>query len=254
MVRHDRGLCNFQWRLLFLEACVRHLAKAKSDHCPLLLQLDPSFRSYPHLKPFHFEAMWLKHEGFQQFVANFWGQENGNLLNKTKELSKQLKIWNSEVFGHLKLRKRRVLARIAGAQKCWEICGVEVCDLVKQVFTTGEIPYDLTRTLIVLVPKVTSPLSMTQMRPISLCNTLYKTISKILVSRLRPLLKNLISPNQASFIPGRLISDNIVLAQELLHKFRHFKGKNGFVAWKIDLSKAYDRINCGFLEFVLREI
>ncbi|VVA22843.1 PREDICTED: reverse mRNAase [Prunus dulcis] len=232
-------------------ACVRHLARAKSDHCPLLLQLDPSFRSHPHLEPFRFEAMWLKHEGFQQFVADFWGQENGNLLNKTGELSKQLKICNSEVFGHLKLRKRRDLARITGVQKvlceqqnpflvnlefelqkeysqildqeellwmqksrannwhkdgtatlpnffpvadqsfldnllvpvsnsetknsmftigpykapgpdgfaaclyqqCWEICGAEVCDLVKQVFTTGEIPYDLTRTLIVLVPK-----------------------------------------------------------------------------------------------------
>lgn len=55
--RHDRGLCNHQWRLIFPEACITHLARAKSDHCPLLLQLDPSAQPQAHLKPFRFETM-----------------------------------------------------------------------------------------------------------------------------------------------------------------------------------------------------
>ncbi|VVA23746.1 PREDICTED: ribonuclease H At1g65750, partial [Prunus dulcis] len=67
---------------------------------------------------------------------------------------------------------------------------------------------------------VERPLNMAQLRPISLCNTLYKVISKILVSRLRPIMTKIVSPTQVSFVPGRHIVDNIVIAQEMLHKFK----------------------------------
>ena len=116
------------------------------------------------------------------------------------------------------------------------------------------LPEHLNETFIVLIPKVDNPINMTQFRPISLCNTTYKVISKILVTRLRPCMTNLISPNQVSFVPGRHITDNIIVAQEMLHKFKSSKGKKGFVAWKIDLSKAYDRLNWNFIRNVLREI
>jgi hypothetical protein len=82
---------------------------------------------------------------------------------------------------------------------------------------------------------------------------LCKVISKILVARIRLFLKKLISPNQVSFVPGRHISDNIVIAQEVLHKYQQSKGTKGFLAWKIDLSKAYDRLSWQFIESVLRE-
>ncbi|KAI5333293.1 hypothetical protein L3X38_023424 [Prunus dulcis] len=95
---------------------------------------------------------------------------------------------------------------------------------------------------------------MSQLRPISLCNTLYKVISKILIARLRPCMANLVSPNQVSFVPGRQIVDKIVVAQEMLHKFKNSKGSKGFIAWKIDLSKAYDRLNWDFIREVLWEV
>ncbi|CAL9005576.1 unnamed protein product [Prunus brigantina] len=95
---------------------------------------------------------------------------------------------------------------------------------------------------------------MSQLRPISLCNTLYKVVSKILVARLRPLMSKLVSPTQVSFVPGRHITDNIVVDQEMLHKFKVSKGKNEFVAWKIDLSKAYDRLSLNFIRDVLWEV
>ncbi|CAL2272823.1 unnamed protein product [Prunus armeniaca] len=95
---------------------------------------------------------------------------------------------------------------------------------------------------------------MSQLRPISLCNTLYKVISKNLVARLRPCMANLVSPNQVRFVPGRQIIDNIVVAQETLHKFKSSKGRKGFIAWKIDLSKAYDRLNWDFIREVLWEV
>ncbi|VVA30150.1 Hypothetical predicted protein, partial [Prunus dulcis] len=125
-------------------------------------------------------------------------------------------------------------------QAQWNKCAADIFAMVTQAFKKCCIPDKLNYTLITLVPKVQSPQSMIQFRPISLCSTLYKVISKIIVARLRPILPDLISPNQVSFVPGRHITDNILIAQELMHKFKLSKGKKGFVAWKIDLSKAYD--------------
>ncbi|CAL8995128.1 unnamed protein product [Prunus brigantina] len=136
----------------------------------------------------------------------------------------------------------------------WDICAPDIVDMVLKVFQDCLIPKDLNYTLITLVPKVENPSSMLQFRPISLCCTLYKIISKIIVSRLRPLMSQWISPNQVSFVPGRHITDNILIAQEMMYKFKVSKGKKGFFAWKIDLSKAYDRLNWKFIEYVLEEL
>ncbi|XP_062028805.1 uncharacterized protein LOC133744775 [Rosa rugosa] len=138
-------------------------------------------------------------------------------------------------------------------QKHWNICASEITQMVTLAFQCGKIPMGLNHTLIALVPKVSSPQDMALFRPISLCKTLYKVISKVLVARIRPYLRNLISPNQVSFVPGRHISDNIVIVQEVLQKYQHSHGGKGFMAWKIDLSKAYDRLNWGFIETVLVE-
>ncbi|KAI5325036.1 hypothetical protein L3X38_034109 [Prunus dulcis] len=64
----------------------------------------------------------------------------------------------------------------------------------------------------------------------------------------------LVSPNQVSFVPGRQISDNILIAQEVLHRFHRARGKTEYVAWKIDLSKAYDRFKWSFIEQTLAEV
>ncbi|KAK0578928.1 hypothetical protein LWI29_018508 [Acer saccharum] len=136
----------------------------------------------------------------------------------------------------------------------WEVCGKELVGVVRESFRVGSFPAELNQTLITLVPKVPSPLDMSQIRPISLCNTTYKAISKIIVQRLRSLLPKLISPNQVAFIPRRHIQDNIVVAQEAFHKFKSMKGKKGYVAWKIDLAKAYDRIQWSFIRQVISEV
>jgi hypothetical protein len=103
----------------------------------------------------------------------------------------------------------------------------------------------------VLIPKVPNPTSTSHYRSISLCNVVYKAISKILVAKLRPLLYKLISHAQSSFIPGRWIAKNQVIVKELIHSFKTRKVKEGFVAIKIDLQKPYDRLNWGFLKVVL---
>lgn len=97
--------------------------------------------------------------------------------------------------------------------------------MVAQAFREIRIPTGLSAALITLVPKIDNHISMMHFRPISLCCTLYKVISKLLVTRLRPILPKLISPHQVSFVPGRHITDNILIAQELMFKFRNSKGR-----------------------------
>lgn len=95
---------------------------------------------------------------------------------------------------------------------------------------------------------------MKDLRLISFCNTLYKAIFKILIGRLIPLLYKLISPAQISFVLDHFITDNAIHVQELLNKFCHMKGRKGFMAWKIDLSIAYNRMSWEFFNEVLKEV
>lgn len=107
-------------------------------------------------------------------------------------------------------------------------------------------------THIVLIPKREDASALSDFRPISLCNTIYKIVSKIIVNRLQPVMDTLISPNQNAFIKGRLISDNIFMASELMtfiHKTRH--AKTPWCAAKLDLAKAYDRLSWSFIRAML---
>ena len=93
---------------------------------------------------------------------------------------------------------------------------------------------------------------MKDYRPISLCNVIYKVISKFLVNRLRPFLHKLVSESQSEFIPGRMITDNASIAFECFYKIQQSKiSQNTHCAYKLDLTKAYDRVEWKFLEGAL---
>ncbi|KAG7579838.1 Ribonuclease H domain [Arabidopsis thaliana x Arabidopsis arenosa] len=137
-------------------------------------------------------------------------------------------------------------------QHCWEVVGPSVVRFVLDFFETGALPPETNDALIVLIAKVAKPEKITQFRPISLCNVLFKTITKVMVMRLKRVMSNLIGPAQASFIPGRLSTDNIVIVQEAVHSMRRKKGRKGWMLLKLDLKKAYDRIRWDFLEDTLK--
>jgi len=91
----------------------------------------------------------------------------------------------------------------------WSIVKYDFFQCIPEFFTHGKLLKQINHTFIALIPKVENPLQTQQFRPISLCNTVYKTISKILVNRIRPLLHKIISLTQSAFVPGCAIHDNI---------------------------------------------
>ncbi|KAF5445537.1 hypothetical protein F2P56_034583 [Juglans regia] len=122
---------------------------------------------------------------------------------------------------------------VAFYQNYWETVGPRVSAAVLEVQND---------TYIALVWKSKSPLKVTEFRPIGLCNVFYKIIAKILANRLKVILPDIISSIQSAVVPGRLITDNVIVAFESMHIMKtRMKGKEGFMALKLQMSKAYDK-------------
>ena len=78
-------------------------------------------------------------------------------------------------------------------QKYWDIVGLSVVNSVLQTLRTEVMHDDLNETFICLIPKVNCPQKITEFRPISLCNVIYKIVSTVLVNRLKKILPEVIS-------------------------------------------------------------
>ena len=140
-------------------------------------------------------------------------------------------------------------------QKYWDVVGPQVIQSVMNILRTGTMPNGLNETYICLIPKVKSPQKIFEYRPISLCNVIYKIVSKVLANRLKRILPDVVSEAQSAFVPGRQITDNVLVAFEVMHCInQRRKGKEGLMAIKLDMSKAYDRVEWSFLEAMMRRM
>ncbi|XP_028551608.1 uncharacterized protein LOC114579873 [Dendrobium catenatum] len=133
----------------------------------------------------------------------------------------------------------------------WSIVWETLWKAVNCFFKTGYMHREWKNTLIVLISKIKNPMTPSNFRPISLCQTNYKIVATMLVNRLKKVISKMISEEQVAFIHGRSIADHCLLAQEVFHKFRISKNKKGLMAIKLDMEQAYDSMGWTSLRHIL---
>ncbi|CAB4286403.1 unnamed protein product [Prunus armeniaca] len=158
-------------------------------------------------------------------------ESEGSLLLKA--------VTQEEVFDTVKSLSPSTSPRLDGFtgaffQHHWAVVGTDVFRLVQSFFHSGKLPRQLNHTLITLIPKIPNPRNMKQWRPISLCNVIYKIISKILTNRLKTVLPQIISPHQSAFVAERQITDNILVVHEILHSLQ--RSKRSSLIWRKPLT------------------
>lgn len=123
----------------------------------------------------------------------------------------------------------------------------KVSAFYKYTFQTCTMDPTMNETLICLIPKCLNVCHIKNFRLIGLCNTLYKLITKIIIHRIKPLLPNIISPSEASFLQNRKLSDNAIIIQEFITHINKIRGKKRNMIIKINLYKIFDRLKWSFI-------
>ncbi|CAN1758076.1 Transposon TX1 uncharacterized 149 kDa protein [Linum perenne] len=137
-------------------------------------------------------------------------------------------------------------------QSFWEVIGEAVVWECRRWLGEGDIPNQVQETNVILLPKKNDPECMLDLCPISLCDVRYRLVAKVLANILRRVIPRLINEEQSAFVHGRSIIDNVLVATETLHSMRcRYRAKDGEVAVKIDISKAYDRVEWEYLVYIL---
>ncbi|RDX87514.1 hypothetical protein CR513_31016, partial [Mucuna pruriens] len=118
-------------------------------------------------------------------------------------------------------------------------------------FLPSKLTREINNTLLILIPKCNVQTFLHQFHPISLCNVVYKIITKIITIRLKKFMFVLVGPNQCSFVPRRHVTDNVVIAHEIFHSMHKKKGKSGFMVVKVDNEKTFFLLEYLLMNFYL---
>ena len=172
-----------------------------------------------------------------------------------------MSLWERLPLGKLNmlsnpLKKIEALARTGGLSNFifffFDQLGKDLLSAVNSTRISGIIPSSLNSTFITLIPKRDKPQTFADFRPISLCNLLYKLLSKVIATRIKPFLDVGISQEQFGFLKNRQIVEPIGIVQEVLHSIKS-KHICAFII-KLDLIKAFDRVNWTFIRLLLIQI
>ncbi|KAL9667122.1 hypothetical protein QQ045_001471 [Rhodiola kirilowii] len=287
--RLDRVFVNKAWLEAGMEYQVRHLTAIASDHspiifCPKASEIRGSDRS------FRFEPMWLRHYSFMNVVPDSWKgsrSDSSPWNEKLVRCAAALSSWNKREFGNIKkriewlkleLEKVRSLPRTEYNCILEEKISVEMDEWLAREelmwrqrsrvewlkfgdkntkFFHARVSQRRKKNCIERLrnKNVSNATGLEQFRPISLCKVIMKIITKSLVNRLQKCLDKVISLNQSAFVKGRIITDNIVLAQEINHFIKcRQKQKEGYASLKLDMSKAFDRLEWSFIEQMMLKL
>ena len=123
----------------------------------------------------------------------------------------------------------------------WDMIKEEVVGIVEELRNKKGVLRAFNATFLSLIHKESGADHPDKFRPISLCNVIYKIISKVITNCLKPLLPSLIYPEQSGFVEGRQILDGVILVQEVLHSLQ--SSRHPGILIKLDTSKAYDKLN-----------
>ncbi|XP_061339719.1 uncharacterized protein LOC133286328 [Gastrolobium bilobum] len=232
----DRVCANVSWRITFEEAEVRTLPRILSDHNPLLITMKKQQQDWSN-RPFHFLATWMNHPGFEGLIEERWNSRVA-ICDMLANLIPHLQKWNKDVFGdiikkricyHSKLREV-VDRRWLSSESMWP--RLTQADLQALIIPPND--YEIWQNMF----------DMGAFK--ALGNDGYPAI---FFQRQWGKVKT-----QVSFVPNRQIQDNITIAQELIHAMNKMKGRKAYMAIKIDLVKAYDRVSWSFMCRTLEEI
>ncbi|XP_062028884.1 uncharacterized protein LOC133744870 [Rosa rugosa] len=183
-----------------------------------------------------------EHAYWKQRAKVTWlkdGDRNSKYFHRKASNRRATEVDHVHMRSVVNLIEPRVTARM-NDDLCAEYSAMEIREALFQMYPTKSPG-----------PDVHNPVQVSDLRPIALCNVLYKICSKVVANRLKKILSHLISPFQSAFIPGRLITDNTLIANKVSHYIHTCMSSEGVMSLKLDMSKAYDRMEWKFLEAVL---
>ncbi|CAM8950433.1 unnamed protein product [Rhodiola kirilowii] len=140
-------------------------------------------------------------------------------------------------------------------QSCWSIIKDHFIADCLSFLNHGHLNNQANVTLITLIPKQKEAIKITDYRPISLIGVKEKVLSKVIANRLQQILQEVISDEQCAFVRNRLITDNVLVAQEVSHYIHNIRNqKSVYGSLKLDVAKAYDKVSWPYLFNIMLQL